>query len=65
MPPQIVQLIIFGLGEAIKAYPQIRADIQATLAKENPTPADWEALRVKLASEDYFKFVPASALPHA
>lgn len=64
MDPATIQLIIFALSELVKAYPQIRADIQGVLNKETPTAEDWIALRSRIAAEDYFKFVPASALPH-
>jgi len=63
MSPQLVQLIIFALSEAVKQYPEIRAAIAETLSKDNPTPEDWEALKAKLQVEDYFSFVPDSALP--
>lgn len=63
MSPQIVQLVIFAVAEAVKAYPQLKAEIGAVLSKENPTPADWEALRAKVAEKGYFDFVPDSALP--
>ncbi len=64
MPPEIIQLVIFALSEAIKAYPQIRAEIQAVLNKDNPTAEDWAALRARIQAQDYFKYVPNSALPH-
>lgn len=64
MSPQLVQVIIFALGEAIKAYPQIAADVSALLSKESVTAADWQALHDKVASQDYFAFVPGSSLPH-
>jgi hypothetical protein len=65
MNPAFLQLAVFAISEGIKAYPQIKADIQAILSKENPTPEDWNALHAKIASESYFKFVPGSALPRS
>lgn len=64
MNPALVQLAIFALSEAIKQYPHIAADIRAVLSKENPTAEDWQALHDRIAATDYFKYVPASTLPH-
>jgi hypothetical protein len=63
MDATLIQLLLFALGEAVKMCPQLKSDIQAILAKDNPTPADWAALRAKIAASDYFTYVPASSLP--
>lgn len=64
MNPAMIQLAIFALSEAIKAYPQLRAEISAVLNKENPTPEDWAALHAKISAKGYFDYVPQSAVPH-
>ncbi len=61
----MLQIILFGLQEAVKAAPGIVNDIGEILSHDNPTPADWDALRVKVASKDYFDYVPDSKLKPA
>lgn len=58
MTAAAIQFTIGLLAEAIKAYPQIRADIAAMLAKDNPTPADWLALRDKIAAQSFESLAP-------
>ena len=53
-----IQLTIGLLAEVVKAYPQVRADIAALLAKENPTPEDWLVLRAKIAGTSFESLAP-------
>lgn len=62
MSPQVAQLIIFGVEEAIAQFPALLSDFQAIFATGTPTAADFAALRAKVASENYGQFVPDSAL---
>jgi len=62
MSPQLLQLIVFGLQQAIQAAPAVVADFQALFANGAPTDADFDALRSKVAGESYAQFVPASAI---
>lgn len=62
MNPSIAQIIIFALSEAVIAYPKLKASIIAVLSKEDATPEDWAKLREEIAANDYFHYVPTSAL---
>ena len=63
MNPAILSLIISLVQEAITLEPAIAAEFQVMFSNQNPTPADWEALRQKVLSKTYANYVPASALP--
>lgn len=63
MTPAVIALILSLIEEATKDAPALVADIQAIFAKENPTPADWEALRAKVLGKSYEDYVPQTALP--
>jgi len=63
MPPQAIQLGLFVLEEAIKNEPAIAAAIRNLFAKGDPTPEDWQALRLMVALKTYRDYVPATALP--
>ena len=65
MNPALLQLILLGVEEAVKLAPQLHAEFQTLFAKEKIEPGDWAALRLKLASQSYEQFVPASDLPKA
>lgn len=59
----MLQLIIFGVQEAIKAEPALVAGFQDIFSKGTlPTDADFDTLRATVASESYLKFVPNSAI---
>lgn len=62
MPPETLQLALFAIEEGIKLEPGIAAAISSMFAKGDPTPADWAALRAKVAAKNYSDYVPASAL---
>lgn len=56
--------LFISLAETlIQDEPEIVADVQAILAKKNPTPADWLALHQKVLAKSYADYVPESALP--
>lgn len=57
------QYVIFGIEELIKVAPTVATEIQALLAKQDATAADWQALRDKVQSKTYFDYVPNSGLP--
>jgi hypothetical protein len=63
MPPEIINLAIFGVEEAIKLAPGLATEFQTLFSSGNPTPADFAALRSKIAAESYELFVPSSVLP--
>ena len=63
MPPESVQLGLFVIEEAIKYEPAIAAAIRDLFTKADPTPADWQALRAKVAGKGYRDYVPTTALP--
>ncbi len=63
MPPTTLALVLSLVEEAIRLEPAIRAEIESLLAKDNPTPEDWQALRIKVLSKSYRDYVPATALP--
>ncbi|MGH7939724.1 MAG: hypothetical protein ACREFR_01465 [Limisphaerales bacterium] len=55
--------LFIGLAETLlETEPQIVAAVEAILAKKDPTPADWLALRQKVLAKSYADYVPASAL---
>lgn len=62
MNPAMLQLVIFGIEEVIQQAPSLAADLQKIFANGTPTAADFEALRLKVASESYRQFVPNSQL---
>lgn len=60
----MVQLIIFGIQEAITLAPPLYADLQQLFASPTPpTPEQFQALITKISSGSYQQFVPASAIP--
>jgi len=65
MPPQAIQLGLFVIEEAIKQEPAIADAIRGLLNKNDPTPADWQALRDRVAAKSYRDYVPTTALPPA
>jgi hypothetical protein len=65
MPPAAIQLGLLVIEEAIKNAPAIAAEIRSLFTKADPTPADWAALRARIASQSYAALVPDSQLPPA
>ncbi|HWY74990.1 MAG TPA: hypothetical protein VN281_05205 [Verrucomicrobiae bacterium] len=63
MSPQLLQLLVFGIQEAIKAEPALVADFETLFNGDPPTDADFDTLRTKVAGESYSQFVPQSAIP--
>lgn len=63
MPPQLLQLAVFGLEQLITQAPKLYADIAALFSKGQPTADDWQALRDKIGAKGYFDYVPQSDLP--
>lgn len=63
MNPALLAAIVALIQEAVTLEPSIAAELQALFSLQNPTPADWEALRTKVLSKTYQDYVPASALP--
>lgn len=63
MTPTLLSAIITAFAEALRAAPQLVADIQAIFAKGEPTEADWEALKARVSAKSYFDYVPDSSLP--
>jgi hypothetical protein len=63
MTPAILALIISLVEEAIKDTPELITSFKVIFSTSNPTPADWEALRNAIKSEDYSYFVPNSNIP--
>ena len=65
MPPETLQLAFFAIEEGIKLEPGIADAIRSMFAQGDPTPADWAALRAKVASKSYKDYVPSTALVDA
>lgn len=63
MSPAEIALTLEMLEAAIQAEPALQSAIVAVFSKPDPTPADWDALRVKVVSKNYRDYVPATALP--
>ncbi len=62
MSPALLALIVQLVQLAIQEEPAIQAEITALLNKNNPTPADWEALRAKVLSESFGALAPDAKL---
>ena len=62
-PALVAQLVIAGLQLLAKEAPSFITSIRAIMNKEDPTPADWAALKAELEADTYEKLVPASRLP--
>lgn len=58
----IISLATFAIQEAIKEEPALAAGLQKLFTSGNPTDADFAAFRATITAENYFKFVPASAI---
>jgi len=65
MNEKILALAVFGLEEIIKVAPGLYQEFADLFAKDNPTPADWDALRAKIASKSYKDYVPTTTLSDA
>lgn len=63
MTPQTIALIVALIAEVVKDAPGVAAALSKILTKEARTPADWEALRLAILSEDYSSLVPQSQIP--
>lgn len=63
MSPAEIALALEMLEAAIQAEPALQSAIVAVFSKPNPTPADWDALRVKVISKNYRDYVPDTQLP--
>lgn len=63
MNPTLASAIITAFSELLRLAPQLAADVQAILAKSEPTAEDWDALKAKVNAKSYFDYVPASDLP--
>lgn len=63
MTPTLLTAILTAFAEALRAAPQLVADIQAIFAKGEPTEADWEELKAKVNAKTYWDYVPDTALP--
>jgi len=62
MTPASIIAIISLLQEAITVAPMIATEVQAILAKNNPTAADWEALKAKITGESFESLAPDAKL---
>jgi hypothetical protein len=62
MNPAMLAIVVSLVEEAIKQEPAIVAEFQNIFSKPNPTPEDWQALRVKVLAKSYGDYVPDSAI---
>ncbi len=62
MNPQMLQLILFGVQEAIKAAPELVGEFEDLFNGDAPTDAEFDALRQKISGETYLQFVPQSQI---
>lgn len=58
MNPAVLNLIISFVELAIKEAPAIRAELQAILSKNNPTPDDWLNLKAKIQLQTFESLAP-------
>lgn len=63
MDPQLLALAVFGLQEILKLAPGLYVEFADLFSKDEPTDADWAALRTKILSKSYKDYVPTTALP--
>jgi hypothetical protein len=63
MNSDTLNAILILVEAAIAQEPKIQADLAAILSQANPQPADWLALRTKIAGQDYASLVPDSKIP--
>ena len=61
MDPATLALIFSLVEELIKIEPSIAAELSAIFSKQNPTPDDWAALRVKVIGNSFSALAPAAA----
>lgn len=62
MTPETINLALLGVEFLIKEVPAVEAEIKVLLAKPNPTPADWQALRGRVVAKSYEQLVTNSGL---
>jgi len=65
MNPLFLQAGISIVEAIIAEIPELKADFQTLFSKTDLTPADLQAFRAHLASENYGQFVPNTDLPPA
>ena len=53
---------LFILQEAVKATPSLMQALRELTNKNDPTDADWEALRQRIGAKSYEDFVPKTSL---
>lgn len=63
MTSQQNALVIALVEEAVKDTPALITEFQTIFSVANPSPADWTALRTKVASESYEQYVPGTSIP--
>ncbi len=63
MTPTLAAVIITAVEELIKLSPALIVELQAIFAKPDPTTADWQALKDKVNTKDYWDYVVSSDLP--
>ena len=55
--------ILTAFEQLLKLAPALIIDLQAIFSKTDPTGADWQALKDKVSSRDYWSYVKDSDLP--
>lgn len=60
---QALPLALFIIQEAIKAAPELAAELSELLAKPEPTDQDWDQFRQRVSARTYRSFVPDTKIP--
>lgn len=63
MSPATLALIVGLVEEAIKDTPGLIVDFKKIFGTADPTSADWQGLKAKVASESYEQYVPSTSIP--
>ena len=62
MSPALLAVIVSLVEEAIKLEPGVVAAFKSIFAKDNATPADWQAVKDAVLASRYEDFVPDTAI---
>ena len=62
MSPAMLAIIVQLIEQLITEAPAVYAEFQVIFSKPNPTPADWAALKAKVASESFQSLAPDAPL---
>ena len=58
MNPATIALILGLVEELIKNQPAITAELKSIFSKADPTPADWQTLKLKVMEQTFESLAP-------